>query len=59
MIQAGHGVGQRKKSKTGAYGNHHTAQVCPGDRGRKEDLKRNGFDLDLIWIDWIFQNFKE
>ena len=27
-----------------------TAQVGPGDRGRKKSTKRNEFDLDLIWI---------
>ena len=36
------------KSKTGEDGINHTAQVGPGDRGRKKSKKRNGFDLDLI-----------
>ena len=42
---------RRKKSKTGDDGSHHTAQVGPGDRGRKKIKKRNGYDLDLIWIE--------
>ena len=50
MAQVGHGDGQRKKSKTGEDGSYHTAQVGPGDRGREKNKKRNGFDLDLIWI---------
>ena len=35
----------KKESKTGEDGINHTAQVGPGDRGRK---KKNGFDLDLL-----------
>ena len=45
----GHGYGRRKKSKTGEDGSYHTAQVGPGER-KKEEQKRNGFNLDLIWI---------
>ena len=26
-------------------------QVGPGNRGQKKSKKRNGFDLDLIWIE--------
>ena len=49
--QVGHGDGRRKKCKTGEDGSYHTAQVGIGDRGRKKSKKkRNGFDLDLIWI---------
>ena len=40
----------KKESKTGEDGSYHTAQVGPGDRGKKKSKKRNGFDLDLIWI---------
>ena len=29
---------------------YHTAQVGPGDRGRKKSKKRIGFYLDFIWI---------
>ena len=47
MVQAGHGEGRRKKSKTGEDGSHHTAQVGPGDIGRKKINKRNRFDLVL------------
>ena len=44
-VQAGHGEGQRKKSKTAEDGSYHTAQVGPGEK------KKNGFDLDLIWME--------
>ena len=41
---------------------YHTAQVGPGDRGRKKSTKRIGFnldlDLDLTWIE-IGVFFKE
>ena len=50
MAQVDHGDGRRKKSKTGEDGSYHTAQVGPGDRGRKKSIKWYGFDLDLIWI---------
>ena len=50
-VQAGHREGRRKKNKTGEAGSYHTAQVGPGDRGRKKIIKRNGFDFDLIWIE--------
>ena len=40
------GDGKRKKSKTGGDGSYHTAQVGPGDRGRKKSKKGFGFDLD-------------
>ena len=43
-----HGDGRRKKSKTGEDGTNHTAQVGPGDGGRKKSKKRNEFNLDLI-----------
>ena len=57
MAQVGHGGGRRKKSKTGEDGSYHTAQVGPGDRGRKKSKKLIGFDLDLIWIEiGVFQN---
>ena len=36
------------KSKTGEDGSNHTAQVGPGDGGRKRSKKRNEFNLDLI-----------
>ena len=39
--------GRRNISKTGEDGSYHTAQVGPGDRGRKKSIKRYGFDLDL------------
>ena len=61
MVQVGHG-GRRKKSKTGEIGGYHTAQVVPGDRGRKKSKKKKelirfGFDLDLIWIEIaVFKN---
>ena len=46
----------RKKSKTGEDDSYHTAQVGPGDRGRKKSKK--GMDLmDLIWIEiGVFKN---
>ena len=34
-----HGERRRKKSKTGEDGSYHTAQVGPGDRGRKKVRK--------------------
>ena len=38
---------------------YHRAQVGPGDRGRKKNKKRNGFDLELIWIEiGVFKNKK-
>ena len=46
---------KRKKSKTGEDGNNHTAQVGPGDRGRKKSKKMNRFDLDLISKTYFFQ----
>ena len=45
--QVGHGVGQRKKSKTGEDGSYHTAQVGPGDRGR-EKSKKNVIDIGVF-----------
>ena len=48
MAPVGHGDGRRKKSITGEDGSNHTAQVGPGDRGRKKSKKRNGFDLEMI-----------
>ena len=33
-------TGQRKKRKTGEDGSYHTAQVGPGDRGRKKSKKK-------------------
>ena len=42
-------LAMEKESKTGEDDSNHTAQVGPGDRGRKKSKKkRNGFDLDLI-----------
>ena len=38
---------RRKKSNTGEDGSYHTAQVGPGDRGRKKSKKKG---MDLIWI---------
>ena len=54
MIQLPNGSGwpRRKKSKTGENGSYHTAQVGPGDRGRKRSKKGMNFiDLDFIWIE--------
>ena len=57
MAQVGHGYGRRKESKTVEDSSYHTAQVDPGDRGRKKSKKRNEFDLDLIWIEIdVFKN---
>ena len=51
MAQVGRGYGQRKKSKTVEESSYHTAQVGPGDRGRKKSKKKGmNFDLDLICI---------
>ena len=36
LLQFGHGDGGRKKSKTEENGSYHTAEVSPGDRGRKK-----------------------
>ena len=36
--------------KTVEDGSYHIDQVGLGDRGRKKIKKRNGFDLNLIWI---------
>ena len=45
----------KKENKTGEDGSYHTAQVDPGDRGRKKSKKRIGilfgFNLDFIWIE--------
>ena len=55
----GHGDGRRQKSKTGEDGSNHTAQVGPGDRGRKK--RKKGMDLTYIWLDQPLFNafFKE
>ena len=37
---------RRKKSKTEEDGSYQTAQVGPGDRGRKKSKIRNGIYLD-------------
>ena len=44
----------KKKSKTGEDSSYHTAHIDLGDRGRKKSKKRNGFDLDFIWISFGF-----
>ena len=36
QLPVGHGDGLTKKSKTREDGSYHTAQVGPGDRGRKK-----------------------
>ena len=36
---------EKKNSKTGEDGSYHTAQVGPGDRGRKKSKKWIGYDL--------------
>ena len=46
--QVCHGDRRRKKSKTGEDGSNHTAQVGPGDGGKKKSKKWNEFNLDLI-----------
>ena len=38
--QVGHGDRRRMKCKTGEDGSYHTAQVGPGDRGRKKSQKK-------------------
>ena len=51
-----------EERKTREEGSYHTAQVGPGDRGRKKSKNRNGFDLDLILFEiGVFKNtnFKE
>ena len=54
QLPNGSGWPRKKKSKTGKNGSHHSAQVGPGDRGRKKSKKEwilFDFDLDLIWIE--------
>ena len=41
----------KKEKQIGEDGSYHTAQVGPGNRGRKKSKIRNGFDLDLIWTE--------
>ena len=52
MMQLPNGSGwpRRKKSKTGENGSYHTAQVGPGDRGRRKSKKGMVVNLALIWI---------
>ena len=50
-LEVGHGDGRRKISKNGEDGSYHTAQVGPGDRGRKKSKTWIGYNLDLIWIE--------
>ena len=51
MMQLPNGSGwpRRKKSKTVENGSYHTAQVGPGDRGRKKSKK--GMDFILLCLD--------
>ena len=53
MMQLPNGSGwqRRKKIKTGENGSYHTAQVGPGDRGRKKSKKGMDFIFALIWIE--------
>ena len=51
MTQVRHGDRLRKKSKTGEDGSLET------EEDRRPKKKRNGFDLDLIWIEiGVFKN---
>ena len=59
MAQVGHGDGQKILITTGEDGSYHTAQVGPGDRGRQNSKKRNGFDFDLIRIGLDFLKTKK
>ena len=58
MMQLPNGSGwpwrrTKKEDKTGEDGSYHTAQVGPGDRGRKKSKKWIGFDLDLLtWMEF-------
>ena len=58
MAQYGNGDSRRKNSKTGEDGRYQTAQVGPGDRGRKKSKKLIGFNLDLIWLRLEFYKTK-